>query len=137
MNYRDESFLIGPTLHGYDHKAASLATSIDTGDISLTQQHERDEVDINTIVRRFGITQQMPSGVAGGVYGDFTGMSDYEDAVARIDRAKEGFMKLPAEVRDRVGNDPARLISIAQSMTVDEFGAWIAPPEAAVAPDVV
>lgn len=125
---------LGASLRGYDAKAVSLEESVRTGSESLVQQHFREEADINTIVRRFGMTGQMPSGVAGGVYGDFTGIEDYASAVERIERARDGFMTLPPEVRERFGNDPGRLVDLAQSLTEDEFGELVAPVPAPVVP---
>lgn len=103
-------------MRAYDAAAESLKSALDTGSVSLVQQHLVDEVDINTIVRRFGVTGHLPAGVPGGVFGDFSGVVDYEDAVAKVDRAREGFMTLPAEVRERFGNDPGRLVGFAQNV---------------------
>lgn len=106
-------------LRAYDARAVSDATAVEPGTTSLVQQHQAEEADINTIVRRFGMTGQMPSGLGGGVYGDFTGVHDYESAVAAIERADQGFMSLPAELRARFGNDPARVIDYAQALPED------------------
>lgn len=102
---------VGPVgAGGYDHAAFSDALRDDTGSDSIVQQGYREEVDVNTIVRRFGLTREMPSGVAGGVYGDFSGITDYESAVAVMERAHEGFMVLPPDVREKFDNDPGNLI---------------------------
>lgn len=121
------------SLRSYDSAVVSIATGIETGSVSLVQQHYKEEVDVNTIVRRFGLTAAMPSGAAGGMYGDFTGITDYDDAVARIERANAGFMSLPAEVRERFGNDPSRLISLAQTGSEAEFLAATSPTPVAAA----
>lgn len=105
---------------------------------SVTQQSFKEEVDVNTIVRRFGMNAGIPKGVAEGVYGDFTGISSYEDAVAQIDRAHSGFMRLPPEVRERFANDPGRLVQFAGSASLEEFKAvFDAPPVAPAAAPVV
>lgn len=122
----------GVGLRGYDAKAVSVATSVDTGSESFVQQHLKDEVDINTIVRRFGITREMPAGIPGGVFGDFTGIDDFESAVAAIDRAREGFMSLPAEVRERFGNEPGKLIEFVHTATEEQVNGLI--PQAAPPP---
>lgn len=102
------------SLRSYSSREVSDETALRSGgQVSLVQQHFRDEVDINTIVRRFGLTAELPAGVAGGVFGDFTDIQDYDDAMARIRRADEGFMKLPPDVRERFDNDPAKLIVFA------------------------
>lgn len=88
---------------------------------SLTQQHMREEVDVNTIVKRFGITGQMPFGNASGLYGDFTGITDFDSALERIEMAQDKFMKLPPDVREKFDNDPAKLIAFASSLPEAEF----------------
>lgn len=113
---------------GYDPKAVSKASDVVTGDVTPTQQHFRDEVDINTIVRRFGMTGVMPFGQMQGVYGDFSGITDFDEAVAKIRDGQERFMRLPPEVRERFGNDPARLIRKAQELDEGAFGALLEPP---------
>lgn len=137
-------------LRAYDAHAVSLESAVHTGSESVVQQHLVDEVDINTIVRRFGITASRPSGDVGGVYGDFTGITDFESAVEAVERAQAGFMALPAEVRERFGNDAGRLLERAQQATAEvldgELGfaaaraaaaAPVAPVVGALAPAVV
>jgi len=93
----------------------------DTGRVTIVQQQFIDEVDINTIVRRFGLTREMPSGVEGGVYGDFTGISDYESALAAVERAQEGFMTLDPEVREKFANDPGQYLAHVAGMSDEEL----------------
>lgn len=118
-----------PGLRGYDAKEVSRVTATHTGSESLVQQHLKDEVDINTIMRRFGVTDQLPLGPRTGIYGDFTGISDYESAVERVRGAQERFMELPAEIREKFRNDPGELIAAANSMPPEEFEALFAAPE--------
>lgn len=131
------------SLRSYDSKAVSEETSFDTGAKSLVQQHFQDEVNINTIVRRFGLTRATPVGVGEGVYGDFTEISDYESAVEKVERARSSFMKLPAGVRERVHNDPGELIRLSQELTEEEFlgrfraGEVVEPVVSPVVPPVV
>jgi len=116
---------IGP-LHGYDVKAVSLATSSPGGGVDIVQQQFRDEVDVNTIVKRFGLTGQFPVSSLEGVYGDFTGITDYESAVSAIEAAERSFMQVPPDVRERFGNDPGRLLAFVgqarKQQVVDELG---------------
>lgn len=126
----------------YDSGAVSDAVAVHTGDVSLVQQHFQDEVDVNTIVRRFGLTREMPFGSSQGVYGDFTGISDYESALERVRGAQDRFMTLPPEVRERFGNDPALLVRAASELSEEEFVARLkveqTPPVGGVPPgDVV
>lgn len=123
------------SLRGYDAALVSDETGVDTGSESLVQQHFVDEVDINTIMRRYGVTRELPLGPATGIYGDFTGISDYESAVERVEGARERFMKLPASVRERFRNDPGELIRAAENLPEEEFlGMFEATPPAPVAP---
>lgn len=112
-----------PGLRGFSAREVSDATSLETGPETYTQQHFREEVDVNTIMRRFGVTQELPLGPATGIYGDFTGITDYESAVERIEGARNAFMQLPAEVRERFDNDPGKLIAAAEVMPPEEFEA--------------
>jgi len=98
-----------------------VRVALDTGTETLTQQQFAVEADINTIVKRFGLGQPVPQKY--GVYGDFSGITDYRSAVAAIEKADEAFMALPAEVRDRFANDPQRLLEYADRVSEDELQA--------------
>lgn len=115
-------------LRGYDEKAVSVGTQVHTGDRSFVQQHLREEVDVNTIVRRFGVTRSMPSGPTGGVYGDFTGILDYESAVEAVERAQAGFLALDPEVRERFQNDPGVYLRHVDALADDQLGPEVGGP---------
>lgn len=96
----------------YDnHDEASLMTSLECKDPTLTQQQFKEECDINTIVDRFGLTGEMPTVVNMPQYGDFTGIFDYQSAMNLVVQGREEFMKLPAKMRARFHNDPAELLN--------------------------
>lgn len=111
----------GVGLHNYDTRMVSDETATPIVGESLTQQHFTEEVDINVIVRRFGLTGQLPQAVSAGVYGDFTGISDFDSALETIERTRERFMALPAELRERFDNDPAVLVRYAETMSEQEL----------------
>jgi len=121
---------------GYDQKAASDATSYHCDPESITQQHLREDADVNVIVRRFGLTGQIPLVAAQGVFGDFTGIASYEDALAAVERADRAFMTLPPEVRERYDNDPGKLLAAAQEGSPGGLDGLVRPepPEAAAVP---
>lgn len=98
------------TMYNYDTDAASLEDALECKDPSLAQQHMRDETDINTIVRNFGVTGEMPMTTKVPTYGDFTGVNDYHSAMNVIKQADQAFYELPAEVRARFGNEPGKLV---------------------------
>lgn len=123
---------MGASLHSYDHKAVSDAARTPGGGVMMTQQHFAEEADIETIVRRFGLTGQFPSSVTAGVYGDFTGITDYESAEETIRRTHERFMLLPAELREKFGNDPGRLVEFAAANSLEDLEALTRPPQVPV-----
>lgn len=101
--------------------AMSLETGLECKDESLAQQHFKEECDINEIVRRFGLTGEMPENVRLPVSGDFTGIVDFQTALNAVVEAQESFMALPAEVRARFANDPQRLMEfLADEKNRDE-----------------
>lgn len=104
------------TPYNYDVDKASDASGLSCPEPTLAQQHPRDECDINYIVERFGITGQLPphSGPM-PTYGDFTGVTDYRDALEAVMKADEAFMSLPANVRERFDNDPALFVDFCSS----------------------
>lgn len=73
---------------------------------SRTIQSAKDDADINVIVKRFGVTGQLPAGVRMPSYGDYNGVSDFQSAMNVIREAEESFMMMPAEIRSQFGNDP-------------------------------
>jgi len=76
-------------------------------DPSLTVQADRDQADINTIVRQFGLTGQLPYGVDVPEYGDFSDIpNDYHQAIQFTEALSASFMELPAPIRTRFDNDP-------------------------------
>lgn len=76
----------------------------------MCQQQFKEECDINEIVRRFGLTGQMPTTVRTPMIGDFTGVVDYQSALNAVIKARDDFMALPGEVRERFLHDPQRLM---------------------------
>lgn len=99
----------------FDQESVDTSLSMvnpDTGeyDAGWTQQEFAADADINEIVRRFGLTGQLPDNVRVPQYGDFTGITDFESAMRAVRKAEEDFMELPAELRLRFNNDPQRLM---------------------------
>ncbi|ALS03704.1 VP3 [Gokushovirus WZ-2015a] len=94
----------------YDRREASIESGLACTDETRTQQQFREECDINTIVRRFGLGYEMPQGVRVPMYGDFTHLSDYHEACNAIAEAHENFDLFPAELRARFQNNPGNLI---------------------------
>lgn len=95
--------------NNYDRDAASVEAGTRITDPSMTHQNFKDDCDINTIVKRFGVTGQLPQ-VSAPQYGDFTGVEDYRTALHAVMEAEDRFMMLPATVRERFHNNPQELL---------------------------
>ena len=96
------------TEYNYDMDAVSRETGLECQDDSLAVQSAADEVDINTIVRRFGLTGELPGDVDMPQSGDYAGVGDFHAAMNVVRKAEEEFMRVPAELRARFQNDPQR-----------------------------
>ncbi|WNK13028.1 MAG: internal scaffolding protein [Microvirus sp.] len=113
-------FLRAP--YNYDADEVSYETGLVCGDKSLAQQHQAAEADINTIVRRFGVTGQLPLVSVPPTYDDFSGISDYQGALNLIRAAAESFAALPADVRYRFGNDASKYVDFcSDSANLEEM----------------
>ncbi|WNK12401.1 MAG: internal scaffolding protein [Microvirus sp.] len=97
--------------HNYDAHAVSVATGLRCLDPSLAQQSMKEESDINTIVRRFGVTGQLPQGVRTPTFADFEDIFDFRTAQDAIIAAERSFMAMPADIRFRFGNDPQEFVA--------------------------
>lgn len=101
--------------YNYDVDLASLEAGLEVpeGD-DFTQQQFKEEVDINTIIKRFGLTGELPENLAMPQSGDFTGISDFHTAMNLVRASQEEFMRVPAEIRARFNNDPGRFIEFVE-----------------------
>lgn len=98
------------SMYNYDTDAASNESGLACEEPTLAQQHFKEECDINTILQKFSITGILPEAPISPRYGDFSGISDYHTALNRVIAAQEEFEGLPAQIRARFDNDPAKLI---------------------------
>lgn len=76
----------------------------------LAKQEFKAESDINEVLRRFNVTGQLPQNVRKPEYGDFTGIGDFQQALAAIEQARDSFMEMPADIRRRFDNDPGAFV---------------------------
>lgn len=105
---------------GYDPEVASNeAGSVPEG-VSLTVQSDAIDADINTIVRRFGITGAMPTDIDLSKFVDLTDMPvDYRTAVEFSRAAAGEFNRMPADVRSQFDNDPQKFMDFVHATDGD------------------
>ena len=79
---------------------------------TMTQQHFRDECDINKIVERAlrtGDTTVFTSAQRAEFY-DASAVTDYADAMALIDDVNDDFNSLPSAIRSMFGNNVSQYV---------------------------
>lgn len=97
-------FTIDPDAHTSEHK-------LDDFEPTLTVQADKEQSDINYIVKQFGLTQMLPYGRDVPEYADYVDIpNDYHAAMNFIRDSQEGFMQLDASVRTRFDNDPGAFL---------------------------
>lgn len=100
--------------YNYSVDDVSLESGLDCPEDSLAIQSAEEESNINTIVRRFGLTGELPSDLRMPLSGDFEGIGDFHSAMNTVRAAQEEFLRVPADVRARFGNDPAQFMEFLE-----------------------
>jgi len=109
-------------------------------DVKLTEQSHKDEVNVNTIMRKAMRTGLLPQRGNPGFYGDFSNVTDYFDAVNRVKEAEASFMTLPADIRKRFDNEPGKLLAFLDNASNEDEARELGilpplPSEAPVEPE--
>lgn len=119
----DMPFLRTP--YNYDRNAASDESGLFTDlekDPSKTVQSQKDEADINVIMRKFGQTGHLPVNIRPVVLGDFDGIFDFQTAMNAVRDAQMAFGALDADLRARFNNDPQRFVEFcSDANNLDEM----------------
>lgn len=90
----------------------SKETALGGFEPTFTQQHFKDECDINNILKRVEATGVLPTNTKAPVYGDFTVVpKSLLEAFGMIKQANDLFMALPAVARERFNNDPEKMVA--------------------------
>lgn len=98
--------------YNYDRDEASASAALFCPpEEGKTQQQFKEECDINTIVRRFGLTGKVPVGFKMPQVGDFTAVYDFQSAMNMVVQAQDTFLQVPGEIRARFGHDPQAFMS--------------------------
>lgn len=83
----------------------------DTGRNMLTKQSQKQECDLNYIVKQHASTGLWPHLTARNpTYGDVSMATDLQSAFDLVQRAEDDFDTLPAEVRAACNNNPVKLL---------------------------
>lgn len=99
----------------YDPGVDCLHFVDDDGEVidtpSLTRQADKDDCDINVMMARYQSTGVEPRvNPRAAQWGDFADVPTYQEALNVVRQADEDFALLPAEVRERFGNDPSGML---------------------------
>lgn len=85
---------------------------------SKTQQHFKDECDINMIIARSmktgSLTDPTRPATALPMYGDFSSVADFHSAQNIIAEANQAFEQMSSAVRKRFNNNPAELLAFLE-----------------------
>lgn len=101
--------------YNYDVEAESESTALDCSEsIDRTRQEFREECDINTIAKRFGLGATLPTVHDLPQFGDYEGVFDFQTAMNAIRQAEQAFAAQPARVRERFANDPQRFLEFCE-----------------------
>lgn len=101
----------------FDSDLVSQETGLTCPEETLTQQNTAEETDINYIVATFTRTGILPQASVAPTYGDFSGVSDYREALELIQQADNAFNSLPAATRAHFGNNPAEYLNFIENST--------------------
>lgn len=109
--------------YNYDTDAVSRETGLDSTDTEdMCKQSFKDDCDINTIVRRFGLTGTVPVSARLPTYAMFDGIFDYHTAMNAVVEAREAFEAMPAAIRARFRNDPGLFVDFcSDKKNLDEL----------------
>lgn len=105
-------------------------SALECKDPSLAVQSQAVESDINTIVRRFNVTGQLPSAARLPQYGDFDRVDDFRSALEAVMQAQASFDAIPAEIRARFGNSPQAFLEFCSvSENLPQLQEWGLAPK--------
>ncbi len=107
---------------------------------TMTQQHPKEECDINNIMKNFkdtGLIEHVNQHQ--GDYGDYSEVQDYQTSLNQVMEAQASFDSLPAEMRRRFDNDPGSFLAFvgdpANLEEMREMGLLPAAPQPAYEPE--
>lgn len=126
--YDDDGVLVTPflrTAFNYDMDAVSRETGLVSDVETRTQQQFAEEVDINVIVERFGLTGEVPQGVRVPLNEEFVETMTYHEAMNKLIDADDAFMQFPAKIRAEFQNDAGKFVAyVSDPVNVERCREW-------------
>jgi phage internal scaffolding protein len=84
--------------------------AIEEGEEVRVEQHHKEEVNINNIVKRHGMDLiNKIAALQQFEFDDVTG-NDFQESMNAIIKAKDTFQQVPSNIRKKFGNDPAKFM---------------------------
>jgi phage internal scaffolding protein len=96
--------------YNYDQQEASEASAVTCAEPTLTQQHFKEQQDINRIVKQYAKTGVAVQTIRKPMPDDYVGITDYHSAMNAIRAGDDAFAELPSNIRERFNNDPAEFV---------------------------
>lgn len=117
---------------GYDADAVSDMTGLMCLDPTMANQAEKEECDINTLVKRFGLTGTIPQLEKLPLQMEYVAAMTYQESLNAIIEADASFMELPADLRSRWNHDPGQFVDFCSKeenrAELIKMGLIAAPP---------
>lgn len=110
MNYRLREYY-----NDSESADVSDATALLCEDKTLTKQSMADDCDINVIMERMKVGYEVPADVRVPRYGDFTAVTNFEDAMNAIRAAELSFMEMSGKTRARFSNNPQEFLEFCEA----------------------
>lgn len=99
---------------------------------SMTQQHFKDECEIDTILRKYETTGFLVDPLTPrrqAQFGDFSEVQDFQTAQNKVAEVTEYFDSLPASIRSRFGNRVSEFLTFvtdpANRKACEELGIFV------------
>lgn len=84
----------------------------ENGKATGAQQQFKDDTNILNIMKKYAAAGIDPRRVPSiDAFQDFTGVTDYQEALMKVQAAEESFLALGSEIRNKFHNDPMKLIA--------------------------
>lgn len=82
---------------------------------SMTNQSSKKSCDINYIIDKYQKTGVAPVVKDKALFGDFSNVSDYQNAQNTIIKAEEQFSSLNSKIRERFNNNPSKFLEFVSN----------------------